>query len=434
LSRFLRMLFPEKEIAVRQDQMSTLQSVAEGMYWIDRSGKRTCLGGVLQGLKDYRRGREHEPFPVMAKLSSYIVGSKQYDDEPAQTEQYIGAGDWSVGAFRYKQWKTGKRGGQRDQSIPSSAELSVLSKSFSRDFPDQKLDIKQCQFEYPTRFRHTRASKDYRVSVGDHVCVEVKNQSHVMRINKAIVVVLPDKRHIPYIFPFWYNHIGEDPLLGVKTVRARVANLQHNADPVLLQCVREQVMIVCKCKHECDIQESASHDPSNCEHRCRLVHACPLHQRADCKDAACANSTNSEQLIHRERGVHLLFDHQTGFVANAKSQPLGSMGSNQLVQPSASIPVPSSGSIPVQSSSSIPVRSSRSSSKSVADDSEMDRKHVGESPYSDAHMQAQLAAARVTLPSVSRNTSERKDISVRSVSEQKESNGSGSGRARVRES
>jgi len=304
-----------------------MQSVSEGQYWLDSQGETQCLGGVLQGLKDYRPGRENEPFPVLAALSSYIVGLDVGVEEEHHTDTYVGAGDWSISGYKYKQWQTGRQSGQRDRSKPSDDEMSVLAKAIERDFSDQKIDLKECQFEYPGKFQQTRAHKVYSLAVGDLVRAEIKESLHAMRINKALSVVLPDQRRIPYVFPSWYSHVGADPLTGAETVRPRPVRSLHDVVPVLLSCVREQVMIVHKCKHVCDQRDCLEHNSSACQHRCRLVTSCPAHQRHDCKDASCGLVEWHGQLVHCEqKTVGLLFDHQTGFVANGKSLPLGSIG------------------------------------------------------------------------------------------------------------
>lgn len=326
IARFRRQLSPESSVLLQQELLSTLQLMVDGMIWSNPvTGEAECLGGVLRGLKDGRPGRELLPFPLLSRLSSYLLPSTLAEYEPDDellADKYVRNGDWIPSGFLYRQWSTGTRSGERDRSPPADLEQRALQRALSRDFPEATVDIAQCKFEWPHRFTNIAGDKQLRIRSGDHVRMSVSDgQVIVVRIDKMTVVILPDSRRVPYVFASWYSIVGTHPLIGVELIRSQT----DVKLPILLSRVCEPVMVVHKCKRQCSDRKKCPAE--TCNHICRVVNACEQHQQPACTDAACLKKPFFPTMVHFDRNTAwMVFDHESGFVPDSTPHRLGSLG------------------------------------------------------------------------------------------------------------
>lgn len=286
-----------------------------GIYIID--GKPHVFGGKLRTLPDYRPGREHLLFPAVQQLVSYWtpVHVRQNGDL-----SHFGNGLWDTAQMLWHQWSTGTRSGKLETAPPSPIELKQLQQVVDRDWPDKKIQVAACSFQYPTGFVSTVGTRLRRVRLFDHVYVQVQDKTRVVQITKAVTVVLPAKEAVTYVFADWYKDAKIDDLTQCRLVRPEPAGQPFL--PFQLGALVEQVMVLHRCYHACKRRECK--DRKCDDHLCRTLPCCPAHARPECKDAECIRQPYRKTRVHYRPAAsdYFVFDHDTGFVPDNPPLPL----------------------------------------------------------------------------------------------------------------
>lgn len=305
----------ERAVLEQQELESTVGWLLRGGIYI-KDDKPTCWGGALRLLRDGRAGREHLPFPAVQQLTAH------WQPLPAKARRHepFGNGLWDTAQMLYHQWSSGTRSGRLETDQPSATELKLLQQALERDWHSKGIDLKACTFEYPVSFVSTAGDRRRRLRLSDHVTVQIEDKkTQVVRLDKAVTLILPSKESVTYIFASWFLDTGVDELTDIRLVRPLAS---RSEPPFMMGALVEQVMVQHRCKYECKRAAADGHDPANCEHRCRAMLCCPAHKDPDCKVADCLKSEWHNDVVHNRRdNIHFVFEHDTGFVPNNEPMP-----------------------------------------------------------------------------------------------------------------
>lgn len=307
-------LNPERSLLVLSELINTTEHLARGgIFLVD--GKPRYLHPKLRLLRDHRPGREHLVHPVLMRLTRHW----QSIPESVSTRESFGDGKWEAAQMLYHQWSSGVRSGRLETEPPSAREIGQLQEAVERDWPDRKIDVKSCTFEYPTGFVAASGSREHRIRLGSHVTVDVDGVGNVVQLSKAVTIVVERTACVTYLFGSWFKDSGRD----TQTLCRLVKPVSSPQLPVALGAAGEQVMVVHQCKRACRLPATDSHNPGSCVHQCRIVECCPAHSDTDCKDDLCRKEPWQKQWLHCERGTHwTVFDKRTGFRPRSEPLPL----------------------------------------------------------------------------------------------------------------
>ncbi len=306
-----RLLDPEPFAMRCIMRVDRIRYLLHGGILLDSSGHKRVLGAALADLRDTRPGKQHLPHPLRAAFTSYSLRAPVDD-----SKQFLQCGSWRPARFRYKQWASGVRNGELDDSPLSEGEMTMLQAALTSDFPESKVQLSSLQLTHPTAL----VSGERRLHVEDDCSYSLAGSNEFMRIAKVVCLGW-DNRSVLYVFPQHYIRVGISKDLGVPMVTRRALDRVHFNQPVLAERIREQVMVVHACRRICSKRQPHACSADACSTVCGPRLLCAEHGLPACKHDACAKapSTRVQRECHASSNVDFfVFERQHGFIVEGR--------------------------------------------------------------------------------------------------------------------
>ena len=272
--------------------LDTLLFIYEGGRWGEEL--QHCAGSSLLELKDYGKGREDLPHPILRHVCRYSA----LKDQEARSNY---RSNWRSNGMVYIKQGSYKI---KDKTMPAAAEVKDIQAGLDQYYAEYKVQIDDTtQFKWVSGLVNTSSSPRVSIRCGEDIEIDFDGGVQYVQVQKCLLI-----HHQQYIYPFFFPLWYEKRNNSLMQIVSKWNGNQDTLIPLPPTVYAQHVLVLHNCNRNCECQLPEC----TCENICKIRRLCKIHRDFHCP--VCSKQSFIKADMHSSKNEFMVFNSSFGFV------------------------------------------------------------------------------------------------------------------------